>query len=70
MAKIDWAEIDVCQIPPDILVPFRHCWISIHSERWMPYIRPVHLLLNPIFLEDHRWLSAARKAGLKIVDVS
>jgi hypothetical protein len=71
-ATTDLADIDICQLTPDVLAtgvslletnPLRAmdalhvaCAIAVETDRFVS--------------ADHRQLAAARKAGLKIVDVS
>lgn len=71
-AMADLADADICQITPDVLVSV----VSLLESHPLRAMDALHvacaLAVEPdIFVSaDHRQLSAARKAGLKIVDVS
>lgn len=71
-AIADLADVDICQITPEILasvVPL----LETYPLRAMDALHlACALAVEPdIFISaDHRQLSAARKAGLNIVDVS
>lgn len=71
-AMADLADVDICQITPDVLVSV----VSLLESHPLRAMDALHvacaLAVEPdIFVSaDHRQLSAARKAGLKIVDVS
>ena len=68
----DLADVDICQITPGVMVSV----ISLLESRPLRAMDALHvacaLAVEPdIFVAaDRRQLSAARKAGLKIVDVS
>jgi predicted nucleic acid-binding protein len=68
----DLTDVDICQITPDILVSV----VSLLESHPLRAMDALHvacaLAVEPdIFVSaDRRQLSAARKAGLKIVDVS
>ena len=71
-AMADLADIDMCQITPDILVSVVPL-LETHPLRAMDALHiACALAVEPdIFISaDHRQLLAARKLGLKIVDVS
>lgn len=71
-AMVDLADVDICQITPDILVSVIPL-LEKHPLRAMDALHiACALAVEPdIFISaDQRQLSAARKAGLKIVDVS
>jgi uncharacterized protein len=71
-AIADLADIDICQITPEILVSVVPL-LESHPLRAMDALHlACALAVEPdIFISaDHRQLSAARKAGLNIVDVS
>jgi uncharacterized protein len=71
-AMADLADVDICQITPNVLASV----ISLLESHPLRAMDALHvacaLAVEPdIFVSaDHRQLSAARKAGLKIVDVS
>lgn len=71
-AIADLADVDVCQITPTVLISV----ISLLESYPLRAMDALHvacaLAVEPdIFISaDHRQLSAAKKAGLKIVDVS
>ena len=71
-AMSDLADVDICQITSGIMVSV----ISLLESHPLRAMDALHvacaLAVEPdIFVAaDHRQLSAARKAGLKIVDVS
>ena len=71
-AIADLADVSICQITPDVLASV----ISLLESHPLRAMDALHvacaLRVEPdIFVSaDHRQLSAARKAGLKIVDVS
>jgi uncharacterized protein len=71
-AIVDLADVDVCQITPNVLVSV----VSLLESYPLRAMDALHvacaLAVEPdIFVSaDRRQLSAAKKAGLKIVDVS
>ena len=71
-AIADLADVDICQITPDVLGTV----VSLLESHPLRAMDALHvacaLTVKPdIFVSaDRRQLSAARKAGLKIVDVS
>ena len=71
-AMTDLADIDICQLTPNVLATV----VALLESYPLRTMDAVHvacaLAVEPdIFVSaDHRQLSAARKAGLKIVDVS
>ena len=71
-AMADLADVDICQFTPDVLVSV----VSLLESHPLRAMDALHvacaLAVEPdIFVSaDHRQLSAARKAGLKIVDVT
>jgi predicted nucleic acid-binding protein len=71
-AMADLADVDICHLTPDVLVSV----VSLLESNPLRAMDALHvacaLAVEPdIFVSaDHRQLSAARKAGLKIVDVS
>lgn len=71
-AMADLADVDICQITSDILASV----VSLLESYPLRAMDALHvacaLAVAPeVFVSaDHRQLSAARKAGLKIVDVS
>lgn len=71
-AMADLADVDICQFTPDILTPV----VSLLESHPLRAMDALHvacaLVVGPdIFVSaDHRQLSAAQKAGLKVVDVS
>ena len=68
----DLADVDVCQITPEVLASVVTL-LELNPLRAMDALHVAcGLACKPdIFVStDHRQLSAARKAGLKIVDVS
>jgi len=71
-AMADLADVDICQIIPDVLVSVVSL-LEAHPLRAMDALHVAcALAVGPdIFVSaDHRQLSAARKAGLKTVAVS
>ena len=68
----DLADVDICQITADVLVSV----VSLLESHPLRAMDAVHvacaLAVKPdVFVSaDHRQLSAARKAGLKIAEVS
>ena len=71
-AMADLADVDVCQITSGILASVVSL-LESHPLRAMDALHVASALaVKPdIFVSaDHRQLSAARKAGLKIIDVS
>jgi len=71
-AMADLADADVCQITPEVLASVVSL-LELHPLRAMDALHVAcALACKPdVFVSaDHRQLSAARKAGLKIVDVS
>ena len=71
-AMADMADIDVCQLTPEVLASVVSL-LELHPLRAMDALHVAcALACKPdVFVSaDHRQLSAARKAGLKIVDVS
>lgn len=71
-AIADLEDADICQITPEILASVVSL-LELHALRAMDALH-LACALNyqpDVFMSaDHRQLSAARKAGLKIVDVS
>ena len=71
-AMADLADVDICQFTPDILASV----VSLLESHPLRAMDALHvacaLVVEPdIFVSaDHRQLSAAKKAGLKVVDVS
>ena len=71
-AMADMADVDICQFTPDILASV----VSLLESYPLRAMDTLHvasaLIVEPdIFVSaDHRQLSAAKKGGLKIVDVS
>lgn len=71
-AMADLADVDICQITPDVLASV----ISLLESHPLRATDALHmacaLAIEPdVFVSaDHRQLLAARKAGLKIVEVS
>lgn len=71
-AMADLADADVCQITPEVLASVVSL-LELHPLRAMDALHVAcALACKPdVFVSaDHRQLSAARKTGLKIVDVS
>jgi hypothetical protein len=71
-AMTDLADVDICQLTPDVLVSVVSL-LESHPIRAMDALHlACALAVEPdIFASaDHRQLAAARKAGLKSVDVS
>ena len=71
-AMADLADIDICQITPDILASVV-ALLETHPLRAMDALHiACALAVGPDFFisADHRQLLAARKAGLTIVDAS
>jgi len=71
-AMADLADVDICQLTPGVLV----AGVSLLESQPLRAMDALHvacaLAVEPdIFVSaDHRQLSAARKSGLKVVDVS
>ncbi len=71
-AMADLADVDICQITPEVMVSA----VSLLESHPLRAMDALHvacaLAVEPdMFVSaDYRQLSAARKAGLKIVDVS
>lgn len=71
-AMADLADVDICQITPDVLASV----VSLLESHPLRAMDALHvacaLALAPdVFVSaDQRQLAAARKAGLKVVDVS
>jgi hypothetical protein len=71
-AMADLADVDICQLTPGVLV----AGVSLLESQPLRAMDALHvacaLAVEPdIFVSaDHRQLSAARKTGLKVVDVS
>lgn len=71
-AMADLADVDICQLTPDILTSV----VSLLESHPLRAMDALHvacaLAVEPdIFVSaDHRQLTAAQKAGLKVVDVS
>lgn len=71
-AMADLADVDICQITPDVMVSA----VSLLESYPLRAMDALHVACalaveTDMFVSaDHRQLSAARKAGLKIVDVS
>jgi predicted nucleic acid-binding protein len=71
-AMADLADVDICQITPDVMVSA----VSLLESHPLRAMDALHvscaLAVEPdMFVSaDHRQRSAARKAGLKVVDVS
>jgi len=71
-AMADLADADVCQIASEVLASVVSL-LELHPLRAMDAIHVACALAckpDAFVSADHRQLSAARKAGLKIVDVS
>jgi uncharacterized protein len=71
-AMADLADVDICQITPVVLASVVSL-LELHPLRAMDALHVAcALACEPdVFVSaDHRQLSAARKAGLKIFDVS
>jgi len=71
-AMADLADVDICQITPDVLASVV-LLLESHPLRAMDALHVAcALACEPdVFVSaDHRQLSAVRKAGLKVVDVS
>ena len=71
-AMADLADVDVCQTTPEVLASVVSL-LELHPLRAMDALHVASALAckPDVFVSaDHRQLSAARKAGLKIVDVS
>lgn len=71
-AMADLADADVCQIAPEVLASVVSL-LELHPLRAMDALHDAcaRACKPDVFVSaDHRQLSAARKAGLKIVDVS
>ena len=71
-AMADLADVDICQLTPGILVSVVTL-LESHPLRAMDALHVAGALAveADIFVSaDHRQLAAARKTGLKIVDVS
>ena len=68
----DLADVDICQIAPEVLASVVSL-VEAHPLRAMDALHVAcALACEPdVFVSaDHRQLSAARKSGLKVVDVS
>jgi uncharacterized protein len=71
-AMVDLADVDICQITPEVLVSV----VSLLESHPLRAMDALHvacaLACEPdVFVSaDHRQLLAARKAGLKVIDVS
>lgn len=71
-AMADMKDVDICQITPEVLASV----VSLLEEHPLRAMDALHvacaLIYQPdVFVSaDHRQLSAARKAGIKVVDVS
>ena len=71
-AMADLADVDICQLTPGVLV----AGVSLLESQPLRAMDALHvacaLAVEPdVFISaDHRQLSAARKTGLKVVDVS
>lgn len=71
-AMADLTDVDICQITSEVLA----CVVSLLESHPLPAMDAIHLAcaltVKPdVFVSaDHRQLSAARKAGIKTVDVS
>lgn len=68
----DLADIDVCQITPAVLASVVTL-LESHPLRAMDALHvacALNVKPDTFISADHRQLSAARKAGLKVVDVS
>lgn len=71
-AMADLADVDICQLTPGILTAVVSL-LEFHPLRAMDALHVAcALVVEPdIFVSaDHRQLTAAQKAGLKVVDVS
>ena len=71
-AMADLADVDVCQITPEVLATVVSV-LELHPLRAMDALHVASALAckPDVFVSaDRRQLSAARKAGLKVVDVS
>ena len=71
-AMADLADVDICQLTPDILASVV-ALLESHPLRTMGALQVAWArgVEHDIFVSaEHRQLSAAQKAGLKIVDVS
>ena len=71
-AMADLTDVDICQITSDILASVVSL-LESHPLRAMDALHVASALAvkSDIFVSaDHRQLSAARKSGLKVVDVS
>jgi len=71
-AMADLADVDICQITPEVMV-LAVSLLESHPLRAMDALHVAcALAVKPdmFVAADHRQLSAARKAGLRIVDVS
>lgn len=71
-AMADLADIDICQITPEVLASVISL-LELHPLRAMDalHVACAQACEPIVFVSaDHRQLSAARKAGLKVVDVS
>lgn len=68
----DLADVDICQITPDVLASV----VSLLERNPLRAMDALHVACatavetDRFVSADHRQLAAARKAGLKIVDVS
>ena len=71
-AMADLADVDVCQLTSEVLASVVSL-LELHPLRAMDALHVACALAckpDAFVSADHRQLSAARKAGLKIVDVS
>ena len=71
-AMADLADVDICQIAPEVLASVVSL-LEVHPLRAMDALHVAcSLACEPdVFVSaDHRQLSAARKSGLKVIDVS
>ncbi len=71
-AMADLADVDICQITPEILAAVVSL-LELHPLRAMDALHVACAIAcepDAFVSADHRQLSAARKAGLKVIDVS
>lgn len=71
-AMADLADMDICQITPEVLATVLSL-LEAHPLRAMDAIHVACALAcapDAFLSADHRQLAAARKAGLRVVDVS
>lgn len=71
-AMSDMADVDLCQLTPEVLATVVTL-LEAHPLRAMDVLHVACALTvkpDTFVSADHRQLSAARKAGLKVVDVS